>query len=121
MGQKRRNLLIISFDQFREWADGKGLQKLKLDNLETLANKSLKLERCYTSSPQCVPARFSWLTGKEPEKIGVTTNKDISLIKESPSIIRRLQKKGWHTTIIVGKHTGHHTISLATCETQKIS
>ena len=109
MGQKRRNLLIISFDQFRgDWADGKGLQRLRLDNLETLANKSLKLERCYTSSPQCVPARFSWLTGKEPGKIGVTTNKDISLIKESPSIIRRLQKKGWHTTIIGKTHWTSH-------------
>ena len=109
MGQKRKNLLIISFDQFRgDWADGKGLQKLKLENLERLANKSLKLERCYTSSPQCVPARFSWITGKEPGKIGVTTNKDISLSKEAPSIIRKLQKKGWLTTIVGKTHWTSH-------------
>ena len=109
MGQKRKNLLIISFDQFRgDWTDGEGLQRLKLDNLETLANKSLKLEKCYTSSPQCVPARFSWITGKEPGKIGITINKDISLRKEAPSIIRKLQKKGWLTTIVGKTHWTSH-------------
>ena len=121
MGQKRKNLLIISFDQFRgDWADGEGLQRLKLDNLENLANKSLKLEKCYTSSPQCVPARFSWITGKEPGKIGVTTNKDISLKKEAPSIIRRLQKKGWLTTIVGKTHWTSHNRHCDLRDTQNI-
>lgn len=105
---KKANLLIISFDQWRgDWGD---VYKpvVDLPALQRLAKEGLTLRRCYTNSPQCVPARFSWITGLEPSQLGVTENIDISLPPDAPSKIRQLRKNGWETTIIGKTHWSSH-------------
>lgn len=102
------NLLLISFDQWRgDWGDP--LQPVvKLPTLERLGHEGLTARRCYTSSPHCVPARFSWLTGLAPSQLGVTRNMDVSLPPDAPSLVRELRDQGWHTALVGKTHWSSH-------------
>ena len=66
---------------------------LPLPALEQLASEGWSARRCYTSSPHCVPARMSWLTGLEPSQLGVTRNADVSLPADAPSLVRDLRRR----------------------------
>lgn len=110
MTKKNQNLLIISFDQWR--GDWLKFDKPVVDliNLSELAKNGIKFNRCYTSSPQCMPARFSWLTGLEPSQMGVTRNENIDLPKDAPSAIRDIRERGWNTCIIGKTHWTKHNV-----------
>ena len=98
--------LLVSFDQWRgDWLNQPGLQ---LPNLKRLARTSLRPSRCLTASPQCVPARASWLTGLWPSQLGVTRNQAYALPPDSPSFVRCLQQAGWHTALIGKTHWHPH-------------
>ena len=102
------NLLIISFDQWRgDWGDPYE-PVTNLPTIQQIAKEGITMRRCYTNSPQCVPARFSWITGLEPSQLGITRNEDISLPYDAPSTIRSLQRKGWFTSIIGKTHWSTH-------------
>ena len=108
--EKRRakNLLLITLDQCRsDWTDNKK-RIIELPAIHKLSERGIVFSRCYTSSPQCVPARLSWLTGLKPSQLGVTTNCAATLPKDAPSIIRSLKNKGWHTELIGKTHWTSH-------------
>ena len=105
----QRNLLLITFDQARgDWCNPEA-DFVDLSALKLLSNHGYKYERCYTTSPQCVPARLSWLTGKMPSRIGVTKNMKCSAKKTMPSIFKKLSRSGWHVEIIGKTHWTAHT------------
>lgn len=104
----KQNLLLITFDQWRgDWADPNN-PAVNLPALCHIASQGIHYERCYTSSPQCVPARLSWLSGKLPSIFGVTKNKECTVKKEIPSIFKRLKHNGYHTKIIGKTHWTSH-------------
>ncbi|KZR73251.1 sulfatase-like hydrolase/transferase [Prochlorococcus marinus] len=104
------NLLLITFDQWRgDWGDP-WEPVIRLPSLESLASRGWTSRRCYTSSPHCVPARFSWLTGMSPGELGVTMNMDININTGAPSIFRNLQKDGWFTSLIGKTHWTSHRL-----------
>ena len=104
-----RNLLLITFDQLRaDWADPFNSKWINLKNLQYLAKKGVTVERCYTTSPQCVPSRLSWLTGKMPSTNGVTRNISCSIRDTIPTIFHDVQNQGWHTEIIGKTHWTSH-------------
>jgi arylsulfatase len=108
MSQPPANLLLISFDQLRgDWADPCA-PVVKLPALQSLAKRSVVARRCYTSSPQCVPARLSWLTGLAPSQMGVTRNTVAEVPADAPSLFRRLQQQGWYTELIGKTHWTSH-------------
>jgi len=105
---KRCNLLIVTFDQMRgDWADPKR-KLVKMPVLEHLSAEGWTATKCYTSSPQCVPARFSWLTGLEPSQLGVTKNENVDLPEDVPSIIKWARQKGWYTELVGKTHWTSH-------------
>ena len=109
--KERANLIIISFDQWRgDWCNSRH-PVVKLPSIERIAQSGLTMNKCYTNSPQCVPARFSWITGLEPSQLGVTKNQNITLPSNVPSKIRELQKKGWYTAIVGKTHWSTHNIA----------
>lgn len=102
------NLILITFDQFRgDWGDPYK-PVIQLPGLTEIAEQGLTSSRCYTSSPQCIPARMSWITGMHPSQIGVTRNCAARVTQSTPSIIRDIQKKGWKTSIIGKTHWTEH-------------
>ena len=101
MTARPHNWLLISFDQWR----GDWLQQpwLHLPHLKRLASEGWSIPRCYTSSPQCVPARASWLTGLRPSELGVTANQIYTVPADAPSFVRELRDEAGYTTSLVGK------------------
>ena len=107
-GSAPANLLLITFDQWRgDWGDPYA-PVVSLPGLERLARRGWTARRCYTSSPHCVPARMSWITGLEPSQLGVTRNADVSLPADAPSLIRPLREQGWHTVLVGKTHWTSH-------------
>lgn len=101
MTTRPHNWLLISFDQWRgDWLDQPWLH---LPHLKRLAREGWSIPRCYTSSPQCVPARASWLTGLRPSELGVTTNQIYTVPADAPSFVRELRDEAGYTTSLVGK------------------
>ena len=99
--QRAQNWLLISFDQWRgDWL----LQPwLHLPHLKRLAMEGWHLQRCYTASPACVPARASWLTGMRPSALGVTSNQLHTMPADAPSFVRELRDQAGYSTTLVGK------------------
>ena len=82
---------------------------IDLPVLGELSQKGAIFNRCYTPSPQCVPARLSWLTGLMPSKIGVTKNLNCSITEDIPTLFKGLKEIGIETKIIGKTHwTAHH-------------
>jgi len=104
------NLLLVTFDQWRgDWGDPYA-PVIALPTLQRLAAQGWTARRCYTNSPQCVPARLSWLTGLVPSQMGVTRNLPVDIPADAPSIVRELQQAGWYTALVGKTHwTSHDT------------
>ena len=99
--QRPQNWLLISFDQWRgDWLHQPWLE---LPVLRGIARQGWDLRRCYTSSPQCVPARVSWLTGQTPSELGLTVNRSYSVAPDAPSFVREIKKQCGYRTVLVGK------------------
>ena len=102
------NLLLITFDQWRgDWGDPLA-PVVNLPALSQLAAEGWCARRCYTSSPQCVPARLSWITGLAPSQLGVTRNLPADLPADAPSMVRQLQAAGWYTALVGKTHWTSH-------------
>ncbi|WP_115125950.1 sulfatase-like hydrolase/transferase [Synechococcus sp. GEYO] len=108
MSQKNANLLLVTFDQWRgDWGNPQA-PVVQLPNLEKISKLGWAATRCYTSSPHCVPARFSWLTGLMPSQMCVTQNQGIDLPADAPSIVRELRNNGYYTALVGKTHWTRH-------------
>ena len=85
MSSQPQNWLLISVDQWR--GDWLHQEWLELPCLRSLSSKGWDIRRCYTSSPQCIPARASWLTGLTPGELGVTANAIYTVPHDAPSFV----------------------------------
>ena len=84
-------------------------QDLNLRNINKLKNYGgINFRNCYTSCPQCVPARISWITGKHPSRWGIQKNEDVDLWSDAPSFMRKLRDTGWETKLIGKTHWTSH-------------
>ena len=105
---QHNNLLLVTFDQWRgDWGDPYA-PVLPLPALESLAQQGWTARRCYTASPHCVPARFSWLTGLAPSQLGLTRNASVDVPSDAPSLVRDLRTAGWHTALVGKTHWTNH-------------
>ena len=103
-----KNLLLITFDQCRgDWIDPQKT-KVELPCITRIAKSGIYFSKCYTTSPQCVPARLSWLTGLYPSQFNITQNAAVNIPDDAPSMIRKMRDKGWHTAIVGKTHWTSH-------------
>ncbi|MBN2711243.1 MAG: sulfatase-like hydrolase/transferase [Planctomycetes bacterium] len=72
---ERHNLLFIYTDQQRfDTLAAYGNDRLKMDNLNALANRSVVFEKTYVTQPVCTPSRSTLLTGQWPHSNGCVHN-----------------------------------------------
>ncbi|MEW6742105.1 MAG: sulfatase [Planctomycetota bacterium] len=69
-----RNVLLILADDLG-WRDSSvyGSPSYQTPNLERLAHAGMKFTDAYAASPACSPTRASILTGKYPQRLGLTS------------------------------------------------
>ncbi len=104
------NVLFIVCDANRSDHLGcYGNQILKTPNLDKLADEGIRFTNCFCTNPICMPNRATMITGLYPNVHGVRSN-GINLREDIPTIIKTLQKRGWHTAAM-GKI--HHQFWMA--------
>lgn len=102
-----KHILFILTDQQRKDTIGAyGNDTVQTPNLDALAAESMVYERCYTSSPVCVPARFSLFTGQYCNRHGNNNNNKDNAYR-GEGFYAELTKAGFDTCAI-GKM--HHTL-----------
>lgn len=92
---KRPNLLFVFADQMRAEAAGcYGNDFVRTRALDRLAQRGVRADRCYATSPVCGPARATMLTGTHPTTHGVIAN-DLAVRTDLPSLGTTLRGAGY--------------------------
>jgi arylsulfatase A-like enzyme len=96
----RPNVVFINTDQQRYDSLGcYGSPVARTPNIDRMAEEGVRVERCYTAHPVCMPARATWFTGQYPSHHGVWQN-GVPLNKEADTLQKRLGQAGYHTALI---------------------
>lgn len=95
-------------DQQRWDALGCVSSHMRTPNLDRLARRGVRFENCYTTAPQCVPARISLATGLYPHTTGVWKNQPVCLSPRCPTWMRVLREAGYRTSLFGKTHLHEH-------------
>jgi arylsulfatase A-like enzyme len=99
----RPNLLLVVADQHAPGALGVEDSSHHTPNVDALAGAGTRFTRCYTTHPQCSPARSSLVTGQFPHQTGVQAlpswppDDRYALDPDSHSVGRVLRDAGYDT------------------------
>ncbi len=102
----RPNVLWLMADQLR--ADTFGFMNhpfIQTPNLDKLAREGAFCRRSYCSSPVCMPARATFLTGDYLARHGVIAN-GYRMNAEEPVFPGKVREAGWRTANIGKVHSG---------------
>ncbi len=104
----RPDILMIMPDQMRADCMGcAGNEAIETPNLDELAEGGARFSHCCTSSPVCMPARYSFVSGTYPHNHGMWAN----VGRQDPfdeTIFHRLQGAGYYTAHIGKSHFYGH-------------
>lgn len=109
LGQSPLNLLFVIDDQHNPRMLGTdsngygGLDSTLTPRLDQLAEEGVLFSHSYCSTPQCVPARFTLLTGREPHLHGLRWNK-IWEPAFGELTLPELARRHGYVTANIGKH-----------------
>ena len=102
------DILILMPDQMRADCMGcAGNEAIETPNLDRLAADGVRFSHCCTSSPVCMPARYSFVSGTYPHNHGMWRNAG----RQDPfdeTIFHRLQDAGYYTAHIGKSHFYPH-------------
>src|SRR5665647_84234 len=74
---KKKNVIFIMCDQFRyDCISSLGNNIIKTPNIDRLVRNGISFQNAYSTCPVCVPARYSIMTGREPNITGCYCNED---------------------------------------------
>jgi len=105
---RRPNILILMPDQMRaDTLSCAGHPVIQTPNLDRLAAEGIRFPRTYTTSPICMPARSSFLSGLFCHNHGQWGNYG-RLPVTADTYARRLQAAGYHTCHIGKSHLYPH-------------
>jgi arylsulfatase A-like enzyme len=100
------NFIVIVFDDLGVHDLGYlGAQDLRTPNIDRLAAAGTVCRNWYSNAPVCAPARSSIMTGRIPQRAGVTNNGNP--LKPSEKTIASVLKSNGYSTGLIGKwHLG---------------
>lgn len=110
---RRPNILFICTD-YQAGVDGPSLGSdfLDMPALERLCREGAVFTQHYSSAPICVPARYTWVTGRYPHYHGAWDNQPRWIPDGSPILMECLRDAGYHT-VGVGKMHFHPITRMA--------
>ncbi len=112
----RPNIIYIMVDDMG-YADLSiyGQQDYQTPNLDSLARQGMRFIQAYAAAPVCTPSRVAFMTGRYPQRnpIGLreplvmdSTDIDLGLSPEVPTVSSLLKKSGYHTALFGKWHLG---------------
>ena len=102
------NVVLIMADQLRWDALGAyGNPHVRTPHLDRIAREGARFERCYTSSPICMPARASVLTGRWPHAHGLWDN-GVRFPHGTTTVAAVMAQHGYATAIVGKGHLDVH-------------
>jgi arylsulfatase A-like enzyme/Tfp pilus assembly protein PilF len=98
----RPSLVLITLDTTRADRLGAwGRAEARTPNLDALAERGVRFERCDSSSPMTLPSHASLLTGLYPPRHGVRDNGSFRLAAEHETLAELLSRDGYDTGAVV--------------------
>ncbi|MEV5894704.1 sulfatase-like hydrolase/transferase [Nonomuraea fuscirosea] len=92
----RPNIVLIMTDQQRaDWTAASGFPLDTMPFLDGLMETGVRFRRAYTTSPLCVPARISLLTGRYPSAHRVRQNSAARHVLRGPDLVDVLRDAGY--------------------------
>ncbi len=108
MSNQRPNFILIMPDQFRgDSLSLEGHPVVMTPNIDHLGAKGAHFRRAYATSPSCIPARRSLMTGTSPASNGMVGFEEGVEWDAPPTLPEVLRDNGYHTSI-VGRHMHLH-------------
>ncbi len=103
-GSSVRNVLFIMCDQLRrDYLGCYGHPTLKTPNIDDLAARGVRFNRCYAQGPVCGPSRMSTYTGRYVASHGCTWN-FVPIGVQIPTMGDYLRRAGLRTAVIGKTH-----------------
>jgi len=106
--KKTPNIIILMPDQFRADCTGvSGNKYIKTPNIDKIAEKGIFFENCFTTTPVCMPARASFVSGLYPHNHKMWENKG-NLPSNDETFFHHLKEAGYFTSYIGKSHFYQH-------------
>ena len=110
---KPKNIVFILTDDMAPWSCGPDKHpNMITPNLDSLAESGTLLDKSFTASPICSPARSCLLTGLYGTETGIIDylcsdiHDDVGIGKSTQTWARELQKNGYRTALFGKWHIG---------------
>lgn len=102
VGGSRPNLVLLTLDTTRaDHLGSAGWAYAATPNLDSLARRGVRFERCDTAAPITLPSHSTLLTGLLPPRHGVRDNGTFVLKGEVETLAERLRAEGYDTAAVV--------------------
>lgn len=103
-----KDILVLMTDQHRaDWIGTFGAGHVRTPNLDGLAAEGAVFTRCMTTSPICMPARASFLTGMYPHNLGMWHN--VGRVRDvRETYLHPLRAAGYRTCHVGKSHLCPH-------------
>ena len=106
------NIVFVNVDQMhRDALSAYGQKSAKTPCLDAIAREGYSFMKAYTTMPQCVAARTSWMTGRMSKEHGAATN-GFGLAPDIPDLGQWLRDKGGYNCFYSGKwHVNNRAVN----------
>lgn len=103
--KEKPNIVLISVDQMRADLMGcAGHSVIQTPHMDMLARRGIRFEQAYSTTPICIPARATIMTGLEGHSMGITTYVEGFRIPTGNTLPQLLGDGGYETRVVGKMH-----------------